>query len=656
MNHRPIVNRIFFTAAALILISLTSLSQELTQPWIPDFPGDTVVSTSMSKSSVIEIPQNNDVANKIQHINVPVLEDYQEVYRDTITIDAPTVVTVEKDSILEPLRVVTNKFGKNWFFFGTIGAHTFRGDYSDLGPFKGTLSPDFSVGFGKWFTPGVALKIEFIRSVSKGYTAYENGHYGHGEPVYDKDGKFLYRRMKTPWYDVSAGAILNLSRLFRGYEGIGNRKLMNQFMLSLGIGMVHHMGLTGTGSDNEWSGHIEFQYSRFFTPAKRWSLDFKIRGLFYQSNFDLEYGQANYAAKKVDYNMGIDIGFTLYLGNKRDNGWGRSGTKMYVRDFRQRDVLVVKKQEIAPVTGGKIEQGTMTFYVFYPNNYSGRNDAPVVAGSEVNALDYLAGGLYTQRRFSDTLAATSRLQSGQSTNGLATRDIPTEEAENLTFATDMPRGYELGNRALSLSLSPQDMLNFGNKEGFIYAPIFDGQHTWQYRIDDATQGQQLLSGENYAETQSFGINGHNGLDILRENMKIDAGDELVSFADVYAAINGNEGYISQFADEATVNRIKDILNNGVVSVIQVEGMATSQDNYSGDKNNVSTERNTALAENRAESVLKWLQQNEKLEDALAQTFISSGRNTINTVTDKSTRGLDAKLNRGVKVRINYLKR
>ena len=40
--------------------------------------------------------------------------------------------------------------------------------------------------------------------------------------------------------------------------------------------------------------------------------------------------------------------------------------------------------------------------MFYPNNYSGCNDAPTVADARVNTIDYLVSGIYTQKRFSDT--------------------------------------------------------------------------------------------------------------------------------------------------------------------------------------------------------------------------------------------------------------
>ena len=592
------------------------------------------------------------------HQGVPSGEGYTDVYRDTIDYQGPSIIEVSEKIETNSPVVIENNFKKNWFAIATVGYHTFIGENTGLGNFAYTLSPDFTIGVGKWFTPGVGAKIEFMRSSSRGFTTNPDSYYGDGYPVYGPNGNFRYQRLKTNWWDLHVSGILNLSRLIMGYEGIDNKRLMNQFMLSLGVGIVHHMGFGGTNmSDNELSAHAELQYSRFFTPAKAWSLDIKVRGLFYQTNHDLSYnGNGVFGSEKVDVNLGIAIGATYYLGGKRYRGWAKTPTTVYQTDYRERDVLVIREREgegrsVAP------KQGTMTFYVFYPNNYSGRNDAPVIADADVNTIDYLAGGLYTQKKYADTEAASARLQAGRSLNGLDTEDIPTELAENLTFATNFPRGYEMSNTTpLSLSLAPADLEAFGEQEGFIYAPIYDGKHVWQYRIDDATQGQQLLSDANYAETTSFGLNAHSGLPIIRENMNVNGNDELVSFADVYAALNGNDGYIAQFTDPATVARIKDILENGNITLIMTEGMATSQDNYTGSNaNQVGIERNNALSENRAESVLRWLKQHQNMSEAMTESYLTAGNNSINTVTDKSTRGLDAKLNRGVKVIIHYVK-
>jgi len=578
-------------------------------------------------------------------------DDYKEVYRDTVDIVNPTETGIRRDSILSPLQVVTNKFGKNWFLFATGGVHTFRGDYSSTGKFNGTLSPEWGVGLGKWFTPGVGLKVEFIRSNSRGYTEYLTGHYGYGDMMLTSDDT-PYRKMKTGWWDISASAILNLTRLFFGYEGYNSPKRMNQFMLNAGIGGVHHLGYEHSyGSDNEWSGHLELQYSRFFNRKKRVSLDLKLRGLFYQTNFDLEYGQADHAASKWDCNLGVAVGFTFYLDKARSNGWGHGVTQLYQRDFRERKILVVREKDNVQT----VKYKTLTFYVFYPNNYSGRNDAPQVK-SNVNALDYLAGGIFTQKQYSNNGDVAQRILNNQSTIGLSFKDLPTEKADKDFKINYVPRGYEMDERPLSLSLSGSDMASFREKAGFYYAPIYDGLHVWNYRIDDATLKQQLVSDENYRETQSFGLNAHRGLGTIRSNMKVDEGEELVSFADMYAAMNSYNGYIKQFADSATVEKVRDILDHGTIALIQAEGLATSQDNYTGaDASRVGMDRNTALSQNRAQTVITWLKGDSQLSDVSSQIFMVGSLNgSVRTVTDKSTRGLNAKLNRCVKVKIHYL--
>ena len=577
-------------------------------------------------------------------------KDYREVYRDTVDVVSPTYTRVVRDTVFTGQHIMTNGFLDNWFVFATGGVHTFFGDYSNYGAFSGTLSPDFGIGLGKWVTPGFGFKAEFIRSNSRGYTNPGYG-YRYGDIMTNAQGQ-QYRKMKTNWWDLSINGMFNLSRLIYGYEGYNSPRLMNQFIMNFGIGGVHHMGLQGTGSDNEWSGHAELQYSRFFTKKKNFSFDIKALALVYQTNFDLEYGNRDKAANKFDANVGIDLGFTYYFGSKHRNTWAQTGATIYERDYRERKIEVVKvKEGAAPV-----KYNTMTFYVFYPNNYSGRNDAPIVANAPVNAIDYLAGGLYTQKKFSDNAAVTARLNRGANTNGLAFVDIPTEPANKDFTVNYVPRGYEMSDQALSLSLQPDEMISFQRRAGYFYAPIFDGNNAWQYRIDNETWKQRLASEDNYKETNSYQLNAHAGLGTVRQYLKVDNGDEFVSFADVYAAMTSNNGYIAKYADAGTVALIKNILENGTITMIQAEGLATSQDNYSGaDAAQVGLQRNNALSQNRANTVITWLKSKERLQQVASQIFlVSSLDGAVREVKDTSTRGLNAKLNRCVKVRIHYM--
>jgi hypothetical protein len=139
-------------------------------------------------------------------------------------------------------------------------------------------------------------------------------------------------------------------------------------------------------------------------------------------------------------------------------------------------------------------------------------------------------------------------------------------------------------------------------------------------------------------------------------MDIDKSDLLVSFADVYAAMTSNSGYIAEFTDSATVNHIRDILDKGYITMIQAEGLSTSQDNYTGeDATTVIKDRNTALSNNRAKTVIEWLKENQKLSDVSSQIYlVNHMENGISAVNDTSVRGLDAKLNRCTKIRIHYM--
>jgi nucleoside-diphosphate-sugar epimerase len=562
---------------------------------------------------------------------------------DTTVVESPLETTIVETK-LEPLRVVTNKFGKNWFLLATGGVHSFRGDYSKTGDFSGTLSPEFGIGVGKWFTPGIGLKAEVVRSSSKGYTQYLTGHYGYGDVLQNSDS-VSYRKMKTKWTDIGASVMLNLTRLIYGYEGYLSPHRMNQFMINLGVGMA----LRGE-DDNILSAHAELQYSRYFTRSKRFSLDLKVRAFFYESNFDLEYGQADYSAKKVDLNIGPQIGFTYNLGSLKKSAWKLAFTEIYRRDFRERQITIDHGK---PST---VEYGTLTFYVFFPNNYSGRNDAPQVAGATVNAIDYLANGIYTQKRFVDNGSVASRLVSGSSLKSLSIADVATEPSPSVPALSSISRGYELDSLKLSLDTDAKHMADFREQYGYYYAPIYDGNNTWHYRVDDAVLGQKLLDKENYKETQSFGLNAHRGLETIRQRMDVDESDYLVSFADVYSAMNSYTGYTAQFADSATVSHVKEILDKGYITMIQAEGLSTSQDNYSGsDAATVTTDRNAALSQNRAQTVIEWLKGNQRLSDVSSQIFqVNHLKNGISTVTDTSVRGLDAKLNRCTKIRLHYM--
>ena len=563
------------------------------------------------------------------------LKAQEMIKSDTVRCESCEVISQGQPTD-DRYRVVTNRFWANWFVLGNVGAHAFFGDYGTLGGLSDKISPNFSIGFGKWFTPGIGAKFQFGMSDSKGFSEQENW-FTYGDPMQTADGT-NYWRNKMVWSNFNVSAMFNLSRLICGYEGKISDKLMNQFILSTGIGTVHQRKIEA--QRNEWSGHIELQYSRFFDKEKKFSLDLKAQAMLCQTNFDgivLKHdGKKSYW---WDINTGFSVGFTYYIKKRH---WDRclpGAAPVY--NINQ---TIVMPENKCP------EYGTMVFYVFFPNNYSGRDDAPTHADATVNAIDYLASGFHTQTKFDNADAVGKHLDMNKSLANLRTSDISVEDD------AIMGSGYEMSDTPISLHMHADSMKVFKEKNGYYYSPIYHGTNVWNYRVDRATASQRLLKEENYKERQSFALNGHTGLELIKNNMNPDADAELFSFADMYGAIENREGHVAQASDDAAVQKINEILTQGNVLYVVAEGYATSQDNFIGeDAVNVGLERNKTLAYNRAFTVVNWLKGNDKMKNVPEYAYsVNALVNPIINVKDESVLGLTPKLSRCVKVRIHYV--
>ena len=235
---------------------------------------------------------------------------------NTLTLDQQTIVNkeVEQEQVINNThQVISNFWNDNWFVFGNAGVNAYWGDYT-VGNLSTRLTPQFNLGFGKWFMPGFGAKAQFTGFRSKENKSQMNYYCKDSETYYDANGN-PYWKERIKWWDFSVNMMFNLSRLIKGYEGIDSDKLMNQFIASVGIGATHHMDFKGNGSSNHWSGHLELQYSRFFSKKKNFSLDATLRGIFYSTEFDLITEQF------FDENISLNLGFTYYF---KDRGWKRT--------------------------------------------------------------------------------------------------------------------------------------------------------------------------------------------------------------------------------------------------------------------------------------------------------------------------------------------
>lgn len=555
---------------------------------------------------------------------------------------------IKKDTVLDK-SVVTNPFWHNIFFTASFGEHMFFGDFSNYGKAKQRLNCNWFVGAGKWFTPAWGFKVEGGMGQSSGFmdSQYDTP-YTYGDLLTSKKGNTYYRE-RIKWFDIGINGIFNITRAIFGYEGPRSPRLKNQLIASVGIGYVGHYGYPKSYFvSDEFSARVELQYSRFIDKRKIFSVDAKLRGLMYQTNFDRH--DHHTGSKKIDSNWGISAGMTIHL---KHNVWGYKVSPEYRTNYLTQVRVDTIRSEVEVVP----EFGQLTFYVFYPNNYSGRNDAPLIKDAEVNAVDYLICGTFTQKKYKDNGMVASKLAGNASPIGLEYVDVPTLKPERVSLDDGIPHGYEMCDQPLSLSMEKDALADYREKNGYYYAPIWDGSHAWHYRIDDATLGQRLQNADNYKESASFGLNGVNGLEHIRKNFPdLEKDEVLYSFADVYAAIEGNNDYLRKYTNAESVKTIKRIFTDAVIECISVTGTATNQDVNRDSQ--IGMDRNTALARNRAATILAWLKgtDNKKLRDAQSRTYwVKDLRGSVRKVNNaQSTRGIDAKVNRCVKVTVSYM--
>ena len=295
-----------------------------------------------------------------------------------------------------------------------------------------------------------------------------------------------------------------------------------------------------------------------------------------------------------------------------------------------------KEEDIAtvddPIDSPNAE--TFTFYVFFPNNYSGVDD-------DYNyAMDYLINGYGTW------------MVEGQS--GAENYKKTSEIVEaNYTESTEGTRvgGYELRPgisldypiKEDSYGASAIGITKYGEGKELMFVPMQgNGQDfKYYYRVDKKYLETPLEKGNsNYMDllSQSACLNSSAGTNMVVEQFKTE--DEYTfSFADMYIALKkGNvKDVLTGRYDVSKLNIINNKVlrrKDKIVSVI-CTGSASSPG-----------KDNETLAKNRAKTVKKWLVNNGLCSEDKAfavHTDRSGGGDDINT--------LESRLHRNVRVEI-----
>lgn len=206
-----------------------------------------------------------------------------------------TVTETEVIEVQDKYQVLTNPFWSNWFFSVGGGAQVLYGNGDNAGKFKDRISPVLNVAIGKWFTPGLGLRLQYSGLEAKGFTYDKGALYVTGNEMGDG-----YYKQKFDYMNLHGDIMFNLNALFGGY----NSHRVYEIIPYLGAGFTHSFTKPHVKAFTMNAGLI----NRFrVSSAVDINLELSATGL--EGKFDGEHGG------KHDYDgiLGASIGLTYHF-------------------------------------------------------------------------------------------------------------------------------------------------------------------------------------------------------------------------------------------------------------------------------------------------------------------------------------------------------
>ena len=141
------------------------------------------------------------------------------------------VVEYEIIQVQDKYQVITNPFWSNWFFSIGGGAEATFGDNDSAGSFGKRISPTLNISVGKWFTPGLGLRLQYSGLQARGFTYDQGADYVQGAEL--KDG---YYKQRFDYMNLHGDVMFNLNALFGGY----NQHRVYEIIPYVGAGFTHN--------------------------------------------------------------------------------------------------------------------------------------------------------------------------------------------------------------------------------------------------------------------------------------------------------------------------------------------------------------------------------------------------------------------------------
>lgn len=224
---------------------------------------------------------------------------------------APQQETVEYTS--DRYKVETNHFWDNWFLSAGAGGQVYFGDHDKQCDFGDRIAPALDVSLGKWFTPGVGVRLTYSGLKIKGATKHpgdtEDSAHGTGDPVDGGGAPHWLEKSKFSMNNLHVDVLFNLSNLFCGY----NEKRVWNSSLWTGLGWGH-VGSSPKADDVT----ANFGWLNTWRLCDALLLNLDIHGMITHDNFDGENGE-RFGEGMMSATLGLTYRF-------KQRGWGRSKT------------------------------------------------------------------------------------------------------------------------------------------------------------------------------------------------------------------------------------------------------------------------------------------------------------------------------------------
>lgn len=288
------------------------------------------------------------------------------------------------------------------------------------------------------------------------------------------------------------------------------------------------------------------------------------------------------------------------------------------------------------------EYKEITFFAFFPNNYSGVDDW---AKMEVNPLMYLLNGVSAQKE---------RSQGGKEYNqGIGSDTKYTSDSEGKKrfggYEVRTNNGITLGNSGTPIYEDDMQHITIP-----MHRKSKNGDYRdWYYRVDEWLSDEVLHTPQgktdntlNYKDSTSFQLNGNGYKKLVdyhtyAKNYK---DGEFFSLADVYVALGGDEAeeVLDGLFDATRVDTLRTILiDDGFVPVeVESVGFASSH-GY--------VKNNERLASNRASTINSWLRMSSLFSKA---KFLTETSTYTKKLTHQDVNRIDAKAYRCVRCTIS----